>query len=105
MVRSPPGPADRTGSYAAQMPDPGPSPPITQPTPGPLPAFPANGLVDGDILVRVWQPEVDSADRLRLMRDPDQDRWGTPVFVPRPVDLAATRSQTESEATRARAGE
>lgn len=105
MVRSPRSPADRTGSYAAQMPDPGLPPPTPSPTSGPLPTFPPAGLVAGDILVRVWQPEVDAADRQRLMRDPDQDRWGTPVFVPRPVDLAATRSQTESEAARARLGE
>lgn len=47
--------------------------------------------------MRVWEPATDAADRLRLIRDPDQDRWGAPVFVPRPVDEAVVREHSERD--------
>jgi RimJ/RimL family protein N-acetyltransferase len=76
-----------------------------RPTLPPLPPFPADGLSDGVVRVRVWDPPRDSPARHRLMRDPDQDRWGVPVFVPRPVDEAATRQQAERDRASAQAGE
>jgi RimJ/RimL family protein N-acetyltransferase len=76
-----------------------------RPTLPPLPPFPSDGLTDGVIRVRLWEPERDGAARYRLMRDPDQDRWGVPVFVPRPVNEAASREQAEHDRIRALAGE
>lgn len=79
--------------------------PTPEPTTGPLPAFPAAGLADGDLLVRRWQPSADAEDWQRLMRDPDQDRWGLPFFVPRAVDLAACRDRLQRELERSEAGQ
>jgi RimJ/RimL family protein N-acetyltransferase len=70
----------------------------------PLPPFPVAGLGDGDVLVRLWRPDADAEGFLRLLRDPDQDRWAMPVFLPRPVDLAAARTRLEHDLTAARAG-
>lgn len=86
------------------MPEPAP----LRPTPAssaPFPAFPVSGLTDGVVHVRVWDPERDAADRLRLMRDPDQDRWGLPWFVPRAVDQDAERGQLARDRTRAAEGQ
>lgn len=71
----------------------------------PFPPFPATGLVDGDLAVRVWAPATDAEDGLRLVHDPEQDRWATPFFVPRPVNLAAYRHRLEREVARAAGGE
>jgi RimJ/RimL family protein N-acetyltransferase len=69
-----------------------------------LPPFPEQGLRGDSIVVRVWDPAADGPGRLRLFRDPDSDRWGAPVFVPRPVDLAAVQGRLERELESAHAG-
>lgn len=71
----------------------------------PLPPFPLPGLTDGFVTVRLWDPPQHAAGRLRLLRDPDQDRWGVPVFVPRPVDVAAEQEHLERDLAKAISGQ
>jgi RimJ/RimL family protein N-acetyltransferase len=71
----------------------------------PFPAFPTEGLSDGVVQVRMWEPARDAAAGQRLMHDPDQDRWGLPLFVPRAVDETAVRDQLERDRARSAAGE
>jgi RimJ/RimL family protein N-acetyltransferase len=73
--------------------------------PSPLTPFPEQGLRGGDLLVRIWQPDVDAADFLRLLRDPAQDRWSMPVPVPRPVNAEALQARLIRDVANARAGQ
>ena len=99
-------------SYAAEMPAPSPRgatpapPPPFPPFPPlpPLPPFPESGLTDGTVLVRLWEPAQDAEARLRLVRDPDQDRWGVPFGIPRPVDVVVMQNQLEGDRARALGG-
>ncbi len=70
-----------------------------------LPPFPPDGLRAGDIRLRLWDPAGDAEGRLRLSRDPEEDRWGTPWFIPRPLDASALLPDLERDVERARAGE
>lgn len=86
-------------TYAPLMAD-APVPPI------PIPAFPAAGITDADsgLRVRIWDPARDAPEAMRLYRDPANDRWGLPFFVPRLIDEFATRTRLDKQVEAARAG-
>ncbi|MFL6100395.1 MAG: GNAT family N-acetyltransferase [Actinomycetales bacterium] len=86
------------------MPDQAPAGPTSRPL-APFPPFPAEGLSDGVVRVRCWEPERDAPARRRLTHDPEHDRWGLPFFVPRAVDQAAERDRLEHDRARSMAGE
>jgi RimJ/RimL family protein N-acetyltransferase len=75
-----------------------------RPTSSALPPFPADGLTDGVVRLRTWDPAHDASERLRLIRDPEQDRWAVPFSVPRPVNEAAEQAQLERDRVRAETG-